>query len=213
MTVTPTTGKSESERHRRVSRHPDTDVSIREARRDLIAELLLHRMSHRKIREQLARPVEEGGLGIDVATGTIASDAAVIRSRWMARMAEKFGEHVAEQMAYYDALLRTLTPLALTGDHLAVTDLLAVLDRRARLVGMEAPDRVLVGVTTPGGPDVAARWAGAPREEQIARTEKILAILAEAGPLAVTPAGEPTATPVGADVIDIAGRRDDGDDE
>jgi hypothetical protein len=88
-------------------------------------------------------------------------------------------------MAYYDALLRTLTPKALTGDKDAVTSLLAVLDRRAKLVGMDQPDRVLVAVG-PTPEAAASRWADAPREEQISRTEQILAILAEAKPAGET---------------------------
>jgi len=169
---------------RRVSRRASEDREIREQRRDLIATMLLSRVTYRQMVDQL-----RATLGIEVSTGTIASDVAVLRQRWGARMTENFGSHVGEQMAYYDALLRTLTPRALTGEHNAVQDLLGVLDRRAKLVGMEQPDKLLVGAVV-HSEDVAARWSGAPAEEQIARTEQIFAILTDAGALRL-PGGPP----------------------
>lgn len=152
-------------------------------------------------------------LGIETSTGTIASDVQVIKARWLARMTENYGAHVAEQMAYYDGLLRTLVPKALQGDHNAVQDLLGVLDRRARLVGMEQPDRVLVGVGKLAGPDIESKWSAAPREEQIARTEQIMAILGEAGALRLD-GGPPLQNSEngGGDVIDITGYQDDDDE-
>jgi len=169
---------------RRVSRQADQDREIREQRRDLIATMLLSRIPYR----QMVEVIREN-LGIEVSTGTIASDVAVLRRRWGARMTEAFGSHVSEQMAYYDGLLRALTPGALRGEHDKVQDLLAVLDRRAKLVGMDQPDKVLVGAVVHTD-DVAARWAGAPPEEQAARTEQIMAILTEAGALRL-PGGPP----------------------
>lgn len=191
---------------RRVSRNPDHDRELRERRREVVSTLVLSRVSYRKMVDLIRQE-----LGIEVAVGTIASDVQVIKARWLARMTESYGAHVSEQMAYYDGLLRALVPKALTGEHNAVQDLLGVLDRRARLVGMEAPDRVLVGVGALAGPDVEAKWAGAPREEQLARTEQILAILAEAGPLRLDD-GPPLRNPEpngGGDVIDLAPYQDD----
>lgn len=190
---------------RRVSRHPDHDREMRERRRDKVAALLLRRTSYRQIIVELAKPEDDGGLDLDVALGTVTSDAAVIRERWHRRMVESFAAHVSEQMAYYDALLATLTPEALKGDHDAVRDLLSVLDRRARLVGMEAPDKVLVAHRDVG-PDVEEKWRNAPREEQIARTEQILAIVMEANPLRLE--GGPPLRNADADVIDLVERLD-----
>lgn len=179
---------------RRVSRQADQDREIREQRRDLIATMLLSRIPYR----QMVEVIREN-LNIEVSTGTIASDVAVLRRRWGARMTEQFGSHVSEQMAYYDALLRALTPGALRGEHDKVQDLLGVLDRRAKLVGMDQPDKVLVGAVVHTD-DVAARWAGAPAEEQVARTEQIMAILTEAEALRL-PGGPPLQN--GETVIDI----------
>jgi hypothetical protein len=196
---------------RRVSTNPRTDREIREQRRDLIGAMLLTRTSYRKMAELLAQPTDRGGLGIAVSLGAIASDVAVIRRRWSARMVESFSGHVSEQMAYYDGLLRALAPKALTGQHNAVVDLLAVLDRRARLVGMDQPDKVLVGVGTVGVDSVEERWGNAPREEQIARTEQILAIIHEAVPLRLE-GGPPLLNPEpGGDVIDLVERLDHDD--
>lgn len=190
---------------RRVSRRHQEDRDLRERRRDLVATMLLSKTPYRKMVELLARPETEGGLGITTAVATVASDVQVIRARWRGRMIEDFSGHVSEQMAYYDALLRALTPKALQGQHNAVGDLLAVLDRRARLLGMDQPDRLLVGVGTVGStPDVEALWGGAPREEQVARTEQILSILTQAGQLRLD-GGPPLLNPPpdGATVIDL----------
>lgn len=183
---------------RRVSKHPETDRDIREQRRDLIATLLLSRVPYRK----MVQPIRDT-LGITVSVGTIASDVAVIRQRWQARMAASYGEHVAEQMAYYDGLLRAVAPKAFAGDHHAVQDAMGLLDRRARLIGMDQPDKVLalVGVGMQHTEDVAAKWASAPREEQLARTEQIAAILIEADALRL-PGGPPLQN-AAVDVIDI----------
>jgi hypothetical protein len=83
-------------------------------------------------------------------------------------------------MAYYDGLLRAATPRALSGDHAAMQDVLSVLAARAKLLGLDQPERMVVGVAE--GPTVEA-WGAAPREEQIERTDTILAILTEAGVL------------------------------
>lgn len=191
---------------RRVSRQHQVDRGLRERRRELVATMLLTRTSYRQMVAVLARPEADGGLGIETSVSTVASDVAVIRSRWRNRMVEDFSGHVSEQMAYYDALLRALTPRALSGNHNAVVDLLGVLDRRARLLQMEAPDRLLVGVTAVGGGaavDVAERWGGAPREEQVARTEQILSILTQAGQLRLD-GGPPLRNPTeGGTVIDL----------
>ena len=194
-------------RPRRVSRQHQVDRALRERRRELVATMLLSRTSYRKMVELLRQPEEAGGLAIETSITTIASDVAVIRSRWRNRMVEDFSGHVSEQMAYYDALLRALTPRALSGNHNAVVDLLGVLDRRARLLQMEAPDRLLVGITAVDGSaavDVAERWGGAPREEQVARTEQILSILHQAEQLRL-PGGPPLLNPQseGATVIDL----------
>lgn len=186
---------------RRVSRNAGVDREVREQRRELIGTLLLSKVSYRKMVDHIRER-----LGYEVSTGTIASDVAVLRNRWLARMTESYGGHVAEQMAYYDGLLRALTPRALQGEHNAVTDLLAVLDRRARLVGMEQPDRILVGVGAVSVDSVSEKWSSAPREEQLARTEQIMAILAEAGPLRLDggPALQNSEPNGGGDVIELA---------
>lgn len=201
-----------SEGARRVSTNPKSDREIRERRRELIGTMLLTRTSYRKMAELLAQPTANGGLGIAVSLGAIASDVAVIRRRWSARMVESFAGHVSEQMAYYDGLLRALAPKALQGDHNAVVDLLGVLDRRARLVGMDQPDRLLVGVGVGVAADVEAQWGGAPREEQIARTEQILSILHEATPLRLEGGPPLLNSGSGGDVIDLVERLDHDDD-
>lgn len=185
---------------RRVSRHPGTDRDIRELRRDLVATLLLSRVPYRKMVEPIRTT-----LGIEVSVGTIASDVAVIRQRWQGRMAASYGEHVSEQMAYLDGLMRAVAPKAFQGDHHAVGDALGILDRRARLIGLDQPDKVLalVGVGMTQTEDVAAKWAGLPREEQLARTEQIAAILVEAEALRL-PGGPPLQNAV-TDVIDVPG--------
>lgn len=169
---------------RRVSRRHQVDQGVREQRRELIATMLLTRTSYRDMVGVLRER-----LGIEVAISTISSDVAVLKERWQRRAGGDFAAHVGEQMAYYDGLLRAVAPRAFAGNHNAVQDLLGVLDRRAKLIGLDQPDRLLfLGAQVPVA-SVAEAWAGAPPDEQIARTEQILAIIQEA----VTPATPPIA--------------------
>jgi hypothetical protein len=148
---------------------------LREQRRDLVATMLLTKTPRREMVRQV-----NAVLGLHTGLGTLSDDVRVIRTRWRNRYAETFQTHVDEQMAYYDGLLRAATPRALSGDHAAMQDVLSVLAARAKLLGLDQPERMVVGVAE--GPTVEA-WGAAPREEQIERTDTILAILTEAGVL------------------------------
>lgn len=61
---------------------------------------------------------------------------------------------VAEELASLDRVQQTLWPLVRRGDLAAVDRLLKVMERRARYLGLDQPDRIQAEVTMPEG-DVA----------------------------------------------------------
>jgi hypothetical protein len=80
--------------------------------------------------------------------GTVGNDAAVIREEWKRRANHDFDAHVVEELAKLDQLERTVLPEALAGAEdqglalRAVDRELAIMARRARLLGLDRPPRV-----------------------------------------------------------------------
>lgn len=168
-----------------------SDKAAREERRTLVATLLLTRASYRQIIDAVRTQ-----LGYETSLGTIHNDVSVIRHQWAERTHTAWDAHVSEQMAYLDGLLRAVMPDALRGDTTAVTAALGILDRRAKMLGLNAPDRVVVAARIEkagGGSDL---WEGLPRDEQLAKADEIMAILREAD---VLPSGN------GQHAIDVEG--------
>lgn len=119
----------------------------REKRRQVIATLVTYHWTYQEIADR-----------VGVAVGTVCSDVAVIRKRWQERYAEEYARHVAEEIAKLDDLERRILPLALTGGARsgeegakpslwAVDRALAIMDRRARLLGLDKPTKVDAKVT------------------------------------------------------------------
>ena len=111
-------------------RHPQTTKDAIAARRQQVAALRLARLSQHEIATRLG-----------VSVGTVNSDIAAVREEWAERRAQDYGEWVAEELAILDRLQRTLLPAAIQGDDRSVHRLLNVMDRRARMLGLDQPQR------------------------------------------------------------------------
>ena len=106
------------------------DLNAREERRDQVAGMMLARTPYRKMASLLG-----------VALGTIAADVQVIRKRWIANSVHSYDQHVAEQSALLDGIERAMAPKAMLGNERAAEVLLRVMERRARLLGLDRPVR------------------------------------------------------------------------
>lgn len=106
-------------------------------RRERVTVMLLSKVSQR----EMARREE-------VSLGTIWKDIKAIKETWRQRMAENYDAHVAEETAKLDWLERGLMAKALTGNKDAVETLLKIMDRRAKLLGLDAPARARIEVVT-----------------------------------------------------------------
>lgn len=99
-------------------------------RRTQVAALLLASLTQREIAERL-----------EVSLGTVNSDVQAIRAEWSERRSTTYDAWVAEQLAVLDRLQRSMIPLATTGNAGAVDRVLAIMDRRTRLLGLDKPQQ------------------------------------------------------------------------
>lgn len=111
-------------------RHPQTTKDAIASRRQQVAAFRLACLSQHEIATRLG-----------VSVGTVNSDIAAVREEWAERRAQDYGAWVAEELAILDRLQRTLLPSAIQGDDRAVHRLLNVMDRRARMLGLDQPQR------------------------------------------------------------------------
>lgn len=103
-------------------------------RRHKVAELVLSGYSERAIARRL-----------EVSNGTVHNDIVALRKEWAEERTAKWEEHVGLMMARLTQLERTLTRPIAEGDLAAVDRALKILDRRARLLGLDAPQAMTVG--------------------------------------------------------------------
>ena len=100
------------------------------ARRNQVATL---RLAHLTQAEIAAR--------VGVSVGTVNADLKAIRDAWQERARTSIDEWVGEELAKLDRLERSLMPLALQGQATAADRVLSVMDRRAKLLGLNKPER------------------------------------------------------------------------
>ena len=100
------------------------------ARRNQVATL---RLAHLTQAEIAAR--------VGVSVGTVNADLKAIREAWQERARTSIDEWVGEELAKLDRLERSLMPLALQGQATAAERVLSVMDRRAKLLGLNKPER------------------------------------------------------------------------
>ena len=110
-----------------------------ERRRREVAHLITVHYTCREMAERLG-----------VASSTISEDVKVIRERWRDRAIADYGSHLAEELAKLDLREHELLPTALSGgpkggvNLRAVDRVLAIRDRRARMLGLDSPSQLEV---------------------------------------------------------------------
>ncbi len=111
-----------------------------ERRREQVAELVLAGYSYRQI-----------GPMVGVSHAMVGKDVAAIREQWQARASEAYEQHVAEAMAALDLAQGRIVEAIADGDLAQADRLVKLLDRRARLLGLDAPARSEAEVTVHDG--------------------------------------------------------------
>jgi len=106
-------------------------------RRHLVATMRLAHLTQQEIADRLG-----------VSVGTINADLKAVREEWAERRRETYDDLVAEELAKLDRLERALLPLALQGQGPASDRVLSIMDRRARLLGLDRPTRHEVTMLT-----------------------------------------------------------------
>lgn len=79
---------------------------------------------------------------VGVSVGTVNADLKAIREEWADRAATAFEDWVSEELAKLDRLERALLPQALKGQGRAAEKVLSIMDRRAKMLGLNKPDKV-----------------------------------------------------------------------
>lgn len=115
-----------------MSTHPNAALTPKReelaTRRRKVAELRLQHWTETEIAEALG-----------VSQPTISRDLAHIRDEWREERVRSYDDWVAEELAKLAALERTLLPEAILEGGQAVDRVLSVMDRRARLLGLDKP--------------------------------------------------------------------------
>jgi hypothetical protein len=110
-----------------------------EQRRLDVASMLASHYTYREIAARLG-----------VVSSTVSEDVRAIREQWRERATADYGSVLGEEMAKLDLLEHELLPKALSGEPeggvnlRAVDRVLAIHDRRARMLGLDSPSRVEV---------------------------------------------------------------------
>lgn len=129
-------------------------------RRSEVAALVLSKIPQREIARRL-----------HVGLGTVGDDVKAIKGMWADRAAESYDAHVAEELAKLDWLERAFLPGAFTGDVKSAEMLLKVMDRKARLLGLDQPTQAKVTIDVV---DVEAQKARA--REQLEQVRSLRAV-------------------------------------
>jgi len=113
-----------------VGQRAKTSIAVAERRRKVAALDLRH--------------VDQVDIGrqLDVDQSTVSRDLAVLRAEWRAAAAADTGERTARELAELDDMERDCAvQFAKTHDRGWITARLAIKDRRAALLGLDAPKR------------------------------------------------------------------------
>lgn len=114
------------------TRHPQAEQDAIAQRRKQVA---YYRMMHFPQREIAKR------VGVSVAT--VNRDLQAVREEWMERRNAAYGSWVAEEIAKLDALEKVWLPRALSRESLdtgTVREVMRIMDRRAKLLGLDRPE-------------------------------------------------------------------------
>jgi Trp operon repressor len=106
------------------------DDDLLAERRQRVSALRLMHYTQREIAAEL---------GVSVAT--VNRDLAVVRAEWAERRSQSYESWVGEELAKLDLLERAILPAAISGDDKAQARLVQFMDRRARMMGLDKPER------------------------------------------------------------------------
>lgn len=109
-------------------------------RRAQVAELTLNGFSQRQIAKRLG-----------IALGTVNNDLQAVRQEWAEQRSATYEQHVGAMMARLTQMERTLARGLVEGDLPTIDRALKVLDRRARLLGLDVPQAVSVDFDVEAG--------------------------------------------------------------
>jgi hypothetical protein len=123
--------------HHGVGAAKGAELNEVERRRKTVATMVASHYSDREIAEALG-----------VASSTVSDDVKAIREQWRQRFSDDYGNVLGEELAKLDLLEGALLAKALSGgpeggmDLRAVDRLLAIWDRRVRMLGLDSRSRV-----------------------------------------------------------------------
>lgn len=108
----------------------DADDDALAERRQRVSALRLMHYTQREI-----------AVEIGVSVATVNRDLAVVRAEWAERRSQSYESWVAEELAKIDLLERAILPAAISGDDKAQARIVQFMDRRARMMGLDKPER------------------------------------------------------------------------
>jgi hypothetical protein len=113
------------------------ELNAIEERRTQVAELVASHHTYREIAKL-----------VGCSSSTVGGDVKAVGDQWRQRASADYAGFLAEEMAKLDLLQREVLPKALSGgpkagvNLRAVDRVLAIRDRRARMLGLDAPSKV-----------------------------------------------------------------------
>jgi len=110
-------------------KHSASEDAIAERRQKVSALRLMH-YTEREIAAELG-----------ISPATAHRDIAACRAEWAERRTQSYESWVAEELAKIDLLERAILPAAISGDDKAQARLVQFMDRRARMMGLDKPER------------------------------------------------------------------------
>jgi predicted transcriptional regulator len=110
-------------------KHNATDDAIAQRRQKVAALRLMH-YSEREIAAELG-----------ISPATAHRDIVAVRQEWAERRTQTYESWVAEELAKLDLIERAILPAAISGDDKAQARLVQFMDRRARMMGLDKPER------------------------------------------------------------------------
>src|SRR5512145_166589 len=107
------------------------DAAERELRRRQVAANLLAGLNYREMADALG-----------VSLGTVKNDVAVVMERWQIEQIESVGDYLSLAERRLDRALNAVWDRVLDGDPKAILVMIRIEERRAKLRGLDQPDKV-----------------------------------------------------------------------
>jgi hypothetical protein len=148
-------------------------------RREFVARCLRRGMSQRKIQRELFQEGYSSPSNPEkpISIGTVNRDVQKIRIEWAERRIQSIDDWVSEEIAKLDSLENVLWEKLHALDDIheidkMISQIVKVADRRAKLLGLDAPTRMKIGADE-GLSDIMGRVADA-KERLYLRLENLV---------------------------------------